>query len=397
MTAEAYVRLASALLVSATWLIGAGLEAQTRRAQPRQTAPRARQAEPARLYTTSRPADALRNQQVVLDTTAGQIVIDLFADAAPNHVGFVLDQTESGAYDGTVFHRAVPMGIIQGGDPLSTDPAKRALYGTGGLNRLAREANDRKHTRGAVSAVLVPNKPDSAGAQFFICVTDQPALDGQFTVFGEVVEGLEVAEAISSSPLDADGRLEPRIVITKATVRGRPPPESAPFVATPVEDLARYQADVETTLGTITLAFAPDLAPAHVRNFLRLATLGVYDGTAVHRIVPGFAVQAGDLSSREGTLTQKQRRYVGNVPGEFSQTPHVKGTVSMARGDDPDSATTSFFICTAPAPSLDGTYTVFGRVVAGLEVLDRIEQAPIAGETPRTRIAITRVGVRQVP
>lgn len=395
MTAAAYTRLATALLAGATWLIGADLQAQARRPQPRSAAPRARQAEPPRLYTTSRPADALRNKQVVLDTTAGQMVIDLFADAAPNHVGFMLEQAESGAYDGTVFHRAVPMGIIQGGDPLSTDPAKRAQYGTGGLNRLAREPNDRRHTRGAVSAVLVPNRPDSAGAQFFICVTDQPGLDGQFTVFGEVVEGLEVAEAISSSPLDADGRLEQRVVITRATVRDRPPPESAPFVTTSVEELARYQADIETTLGTITLAFAPDLAPAHVRNFLRLATLGVYDGTAVHRIVPGFAVQAGDLSSREGALTQKQRRYVGTVPGEFSTTPHVKGTLSMARGDDPDSATTSFFICTAPAPSLDGTYTVFGRVVGGLDVLDRIEQAPVDGETPRTRIAITSVRLRQ--
>jgi peptidyl-prolyl cis-trans isomerase B (cyclophilin B) len=395
MTAEAHTRLATVLLVGLVGLGGVELEAQASRATRKPAAPRARQAAAPRLYTTDRPAEALQNKQIVLDTTAGQIVIDLFADAAPHHVGFMLDQAEAGAYDGTVFHRAVAMGIIQGGDPLSTDPAKRALYGTGGLNRLAREPNDRTHTRGAVSAVLIPGKPDSAGAQFFICVTEQPGLDGQFTVFGEVVEGLEVAEAISSSPLDAEGRLTERVVITRATVRDRPPPEAEPFVATPVEELATYRADIETTLGTITVAFAPDVAPMHVRNFLRLATLGVYDGTAVHRVVPGFAVQAGDLSSRERPLTQKQRRYVGNVPGEFSQTPHVKGTLSMARGDDPNSATTSFFICTAPAPSLDGTYTVFGHVVEGLDVLDRMEQTPVDGETPRTRIAVTGVRVRQ--
>ena len=164
--------------------------------------------------------------------------MQLDAAAAPNHVGFVLDQAEAGAYDGTVFHRAVPMGIIQGGDPISKDPAKTALYGTGGLNRLKREPNDRKHVRGAVAAVLQPNKPDSAGAQFFICLTDQPGLDGQFTVFGEVVEGLEVAEQISQTPLDADGRLTTRVVITKATVRDTPPPSAAPFAETPVEELA---------------------------------------------------------------------------------------------------------------------------------------------------------------
>lgn len=359
--------------------------------------PRGRTAAPTKLYTTSRPPDALRDKQLVLDTSVGQIVIDLFADEAPNHVGFVLDQAEAGAYDGTVFHRAVPMGIVQGGDPLSVDPAKRELYGTGGLNRVAREPNDRRHVRGAVAAVLIPNRPDSAGAQFFICVTDQTGLDGQFTVFGEVVEGLEVAEAMSTSPLDAEGRLTTRITIDRATVRDRPPPDAVPFSVTPIDELSTWQAQLETTMGTITLAFSPDVAPGHVRNFLRLAELGVYDDTAFHRVVPGFAVQAGDLSSRVGALTQKQRRYVGTVPGEFNQTPHVKGTVSMARGADPDSASTSFFICTAPAPSLDGTYTAFGRVVDGLDVVERIEQVPLNGETPQTRIAITRVHLRRAP
>ncbi len=364
---------------------------------PEAAAPQAaRRAAPA-LYTTTRSAEALRDKQLVLQTDKGEIVIDLFGDAAPNHVGFVLDQAEAGAYDGTVFHRAVPMGIVQGGDPISTDPEKRELYGTGGLNRLAREPNERRHVRGAVSAVQIPGRPDSAGAQFFICVTDQPTLDGQFTVFGEVVEGLEVAEDISTAPLDGDGRLVDRIAIARATVRDRPPPTAAPFVDTPAAELAQYRARLETSLGTITLAFRPDVAPQHVRNFLRLAELGVYDGTAFHRVVPGFAIQGGDLSSREGRLTQKQRRYVGTVPGEFNATLHVKGTLSMARGDDPDSASTSFFICTAPAPTLDGVYTAFGEVVDGLDVVERIEQVPVNGDAPLTRIELTRVTITREP
>jgi cyclophilin family peptidyl-prolyl cis-trans isomerase len=349
------------------------------------------------LYTTTRTPETLRDKQLVLETDKGEIVIDLFADDAPNHVGFVLDQAEAGAYDGTTFHRAVPMGIVQGGDPISKDPSKRELYGTGGLNRLAREPNARRHERGAVSAVQIPGRPDSAGAQFFICITDQPTLDGQYTVFGEVVEGLEVAEDISNAPLDAEGRLRERIAIVRATVRDRPPATAAPFADTPVTELARYRARLETNHGTITLSFLPDVAPQHVRNFLRLAELGVYDGTAFHRVVPGFAIQGGDLSSREGRLTQKQRRHVGTVPAEFNATPHVKGTLSMARGDDPDSASTSFFICTAPAPTLDGVYTAFGEVVDGMDVVERIEQVPVNGDAPVTRVELTRVTITREP
>jgi peptidyl-prolyl cis-trans isomerase B (cyclophilin B) len=367
-----------------------GAEAQSRR---RPAAPATAPSAPAGLYTTRRAPEALQNKQVVLETTRGTIVIQLDAAAAPNHVGYMLDQAEAGAYDGTVFHRAVAMGIIQGGDPLSKDPAKAAQYGTGGLNRLKREPNARTHVRGAVSAVLVPNKPDSAGAQFFICLTDQPALDGQFTVFGDVVEGLEVAEQISQSPLDANGRLTTRIEITRATVRDTPPPTAAPFSTATVEELASYRATIGTTLGDIVIGFAPDVAPEHARNFLRLAQLGVYDGTGFHRVVPKFAIQAGDLSSRVAPLTQVQRKAVGLVKGEFNALRHEPGIVSMARGDDPDSASTSFFIVTAPTPSLDGKYTAFGRVLQGMDVVTAIEQTPVDGETPRTRIGITTVTI----
>ncbi|AMY11372.1 Peptidyl-prolyl cis-trans isomerase A precursor [Luteitalea pratensis] len=375
-----------ACLLTASMAVASQAEAQAPRRSPPATA-----APVPQFYTTKRAPDALQNKQVVLETTLGAIVIQLDAAAAPNHVGYLLDQAEAGAYDGTVFHRAVPLGIIQGGDPLSKDPTKTALYGTGGLNRLKREPNDRKHLRGAVAAVLQPNKPDSAGAQFFICLTDQPGLDGQFTVFGEVVEGLEVAEQVSQSPLDAGGRLTSRVTITRATVRDTPAASAAPFAETAVEELAQYRATIATTMGNIVIGFAPDVAPGHVRNFLRLAQLGVYDGTAFHRVVPKFAVQAGDLSSRPAPLTQVQRKAVGTVTGEFNALKHEAGIVSMARGDDPDSASTSFFICTAASPSLDGKYTAFGRVLEGMDVVTAIERAPLDGEAPRTRIGITAV------
>lgn len=334
----------------------------------------------------------MTGKQAVVNTSAGTIVIDLKPDLAPNHVGYFMKLAREHAYDGTTFHRVIRMAIIQGGDPLSKDPAKAALYGTGGLGMLKAEVSAEPATRGAVAAVLQPNKPDSAGSQFFICVTDQPALTGKYTIFGRVSEGIDIAQKISEAPADADGKPGDRIVITGVTIRDTPPPETEPFSTESAADLAQYRAVLETSAGPITVAFFPDKAPEHVRNFLRLAQAGVFDGTAFHRVVRGFVIQTGALNTR-GALTEKQRKYVHTLKPEFSDTPHVKGILSMARGDDPASATTSFFIVTGNASSLDGKYTVFGRVVDGLPVVDSIEQSPVSGEAPVTRIELTKVRI----
>ena len=127
-------------------------------------------------------------KQVVFVTGYGEIVLEVFPGKAPRHVEAFLKRVRELDYVGTLFHRAIPFGIIQGGDPLSRDPAKRDLYGTGGLFELKSEFNDVSHLRGTVSAVLVPGNPDSAGSQFFICATDQIQLDGQYTAFARVVD-----------------------------------------------------------------------------------------------------------------------------------------------------------------------------------------------------------------
>ena len=115
------------------------------------------QAPAARFQTTLTP-DQMKGKQAVVQTAMGTFVIQLLPEAAPNHVGYVIDRARAGAYDGTTFHRAIKYGIIQGGDPLSKDPAKTAEYGTGGLGILDAEISTEKMTRGAVAAVLQPGK-----------------------------------------------------------------------------------------------------------------------------------------------------------------------------------------------------------------------------------------------
>jgi peptidyl-prolyl cis-trans isomerase B (cyclophilin B) len=335
----------------------------------------------------------MQNKQAVIDTSVGTIVMDLLADAAPNHVGHFIVRAREGAYDGTVFHRVIPMGIIQGGDPLSKDPGQADKYGTGGLGELRFEPNTEKHTRGAVSAVLVPGDRDSAGSQFFICVADQPALDGQYTVFARVVEGINVAQKISNAAASNQVPTE-RIVIRKVTIRDKPAPAPEPFSTESVADLATYRAVIETSLGNVTLEFFPDRAPNHVRQYLRLAQLGAYDGTAFHRVVKGFVIQGGYMPTRREPLNEKQEAAMPPLNPEFSDTPHDRGIVSMARvGDDLASATSSFFIVLGRTPTPDGKYTVFGRVAAGMDVVEKIEASPVNGETPVTRIEVTRVTV----
>jgi cyclophilin family peptidyl-prolyl cis-trans isomerase len=369
---------------------------------PRRPAPRpvpltgAKPAAP-KFFETALTVDQMKGKQAVLDTSMGTIVIDLLPEAAPNHVGLFIKTAEEGGYNGTIFHRVIKDAIIQGGDPLSKDPAKADQYGTGGLSQLRAERNGEKNTRGAVSAVVGPGNPDSGGTQFFICITNQPALDGVHDVFGRVVEGILAAQKISGAAADEKGHPVSRVVVKTVTIRDKPAPGPEPFSGESVAELSAYRAVLETTLGDITLEFLPDKAPNHVRNFLRLAQAGVYDGMGFHRVVKGFVAQSGYITSRNEPLSESQQRFVHNLQPEFNDTKHVKGTVSMARGDDPASADTSFFISLGPNAVLDGKYTAFARVADGIPAVDAIEQVPVNGEAPVNRVEVKHVRVERIP
>jgi peptidylprolyl isomerase len=132
--------------------------------------------------------------------------------------------------------------------------------------------------------------------------------------------------------------------------------------------------DPENTLimqlkdGNVTIKLRPDLAPGHVARIKELARQGFYDGTVFHRVIDGFMAQGGDPT---GTGTGGSGK---NLPAEFSSAKHVRGTVSMARAANPNSADSQFFICFEPAPFLDGQYTIWGEVVDGMQFVDNIKK-----------------------
>ena len=138
--------------------------------------------------------------------------------------------------------------------------------------------------------------------------------------------------------------------------------------------------------GTITFKFHPDVAPNHCMNFKKLANNGFYDGTLFHRVIPGFMIQGGDINS---TDTDPANDGSGNpgytVNAEFSQMPHKRGIVSMARSAVPNSAGSQFFICHAAANHLDGQYSVFGEVIEGMDIVDKIATVPTSSSDTETR------------
>jgi peptidyl-prolyl cis-trans isomerase B (cyclophilin B) len=347
----------------------------------------------AKPFATPYPPGEMKGKQAVVETSMGSFVIALLPEAAPNHVGYFMKSARDGAFAKTAIHRVIKYGIIQGGDPLSRDPAKAAQYGTGGLNAgLKPEFSREPMTAGAVAAVLIPNRPDSAGAQFFVCVTDQIALNGQYTVFGRVVEGIEIVQQISAVDADGQGRPAARIEILSVTIRDTPPPPRDPYADATVAELATMRLSLETSKGRIELGMLPDKAPETVRQILRLASAGVFDNVPFHRVVPGFVIQTGSIAHR-APLTPAQQKLVRTLAPEFTDTPNLPGVVSMARGDDPASATASFFICVGECRALDGKYTVFARVTAGMAVVQAIAAIPVDGETPREQIAVIKATV----
>ena len=149
------------------------------------------------------------------------------------------------------------------------------------------------------------------------------------------------------------------------------------FTKEEIKKMAETRAVIETKLGNIELRFFADVAPNHVNNFIELAKKGFYDGTTFHRVIPGFMIQGGDPNSKNPDRSKHGMGGPGYmIKAEFSEKPHKRGTLSMARAANPDSAGSQFFICVADASFLNRQYTVFGEVVSGMDVADKIVNQP---------------------
>jgi len=162
---------------------------------------------------------------------------------------------------------------------------------------------------------------------------------------------------------------------------------------------------ISTNFGDMVVEFYPDIAPMHVDSFVALANEEYFNGTTFHRVIPGFMIQGGDPNSRNenrathGTGGRAGKFFgLGNeedpstwlIPQEFSDTPHVKGILSMARTNDPNSASSQFFVCHDNANFLDNNYTVFGKVIDGLDIIDEIANvAKDQNDNPLERVEMS--------
>ncbi len=173
-------------------------------------------------------------------------------------------------------------------------------------------------------------------------------------------------------------------------------PVPEPFDTATVEKMAGQCVKLDTEAGVIEIEMLAEAAPETVRNFLNLTSIGAFDTTTFSRIVKNFVVQGGNLSTGQKWGLELAKRAGRKIPDEPSYVKHVRGIVSMARPDEPNSATTHFFILVGEAATqLDGKFSAFGRVTRGMEVVDAMNKAEAEGEKPAKPVRLTRALVVQ--
>jgi cyclophilin family peptidyl-prolyl cis-trans isomerase len=188
---------------------------------------------------------------------------------------------------------------------------------------------------------------------------------------------------------------------TPVKVNARPaepsPIPREPFAGASVDNLAAQCVLLETERGSIEIEMMPEVAPESVRNFLNLAATGALDTTTFSRVVKNFVIQGGNLATSEKWSVELSKRAARKLPDEPGLVKHVRGIVSMARTDEPNSASTHFFILVGAGSHLDAKFAAFGRVRKGIEVADTINSAPTDGDKPLKPVRINRAVVSPCP
>lgn len=307
----------------------------------------------------------------------GKIELDLYGNVAPITVVNFAKLANEGFYNGLTFHRIIEGFMMQGGCPNGegNGGSGRNIKGeftSNGVN------NTISHVRGVISMARSGSQYydqyyyDTASSQFFIVHEDSDFLDGKYAAFGVVTSGMSIVDEIctSATPTDNNGSIakenQPKIKTVKVDCLDEKYKEIAPVVT--------HEAVIEIeNYGTIKLNLYGNVAPITVENFEKLANQGFYNGLTFHRIIKDFMMQGGcpegDGSGDSGT----------DIKGEFlvnnvysNMVTHVRGVISMARGNEPNSASSQFFIVHKDSPHLDYNYAAFGIVTEGIEVVDRI-------------------------
>ncbi len=319
----------------------------------------------------------------------GTIKVQLEQEVAPITVANFVSLAQSGFYDNLTFHRIIKGFMMQGGDPCGN--------GTGGANEDIKGefsangyVNNISHKRGVISMARA-NPYDSASSQFFIMHEDSASLDGQYAAFGYVIEGMDVVDAVcnDAKPTDGNGTIpvNKQPVITKVTIsteKGRDAgsisaeKDMLDITKNELDKSLIYYATIEIEdYGTIEIELDQVAAPITVANFVSLAQSGFYNNLTFHSAINGMLIQGGDPKG-DGSGGAKE-----TIKGEFATNghnnyiSHKRGIISMARGNDKDSASSQFFITHKDLTRFDGDYAAFGYVINGMNIVDKICQNAI--------------------
>jgi cyclophilin family peptidyl-prolyl cis-trans isomerase len=315
-------------------------------------------------------------QRVVLQTTAGDVVLGLFPQAAPRTVAHVLDLARSGALDGADFFRVVPGFVVQ------VDVNERSTPLPAGASSVASRTVPLevtpllRHQRGVLSMAHYDGKPDSGGSGFSILLGGAPTLDGKYTVFGDVEQGMDVVDEIAAAPLSGSHPIVP-VTVTHALVTDAtglaamtlhgPVPIGTAGSAGAVSSWPRLL--LSTSMGDILVTLSPRDAPEHVRFIQSVVSAGSYTGAYVGRANPGAYVQWFSPNARQAESA---------LPVERGTVGNVAGAVAIDSTDRESTPALTFLLSDDHA--LDGRYTPVGWVTEGSDVVDAIAHLPTGSD-----------------